>query len=224
MRFPPEGLSLKWYGRFFENDGFMGALDLSLQVAFVTTIVSVFLGTTAALCHRRLGRHWRSGYRLILLLPILLPELLTAMGLLFFLYQIGLGKSLFGLQIGHIIVTMPLTFLSVSAALQQVDPSLEEASDSLGAGSLHTFRHVLLPLIQAGIVSGALFAFVTSFDLFTISFLLKPIGGNTLPLAMFDFLTYDFDPTAAAAATISILMAILGVLTIDRAIGLRNIV
>jgi putative spermidine/putrescine transport system permease protein len=84
-------------------------------------------------------------------------------------------------------------------------------------------RYVLLPLVKAGALMGALFAFVTSFDMFTLSFLLKPIGGDTLPLALFNYLTYDFDPTAAAAATVSIALALAGVWAIDRTVGLRRV-
>jgi putative spermidine/putrescine transport system permease protein len=159
----------------------------------------------------------------MLLLPLLLPELLTGIGLLFLLASIGLGKSLLGLQIGHIVITLPFAFVAIAASLEQVDPALEDASASLGASDWHTMRHVLLPLVKAGALMGALFAFVTSFDMFTLSFLLKPIGGDTLPLALFNYLTYDFDPTAAAAATVSIALALAGVWAIDRTVGLRRV-
>jgi putative spermidine/putrescine transport system permease protein len=159
----------------------------------------------------------------VLLLPLLLPELLTAIGLLFFTYRIGLGKTLLGLQIGHVVMTLPFAFLAIVAALDQIDPALEEASLSLGAGFWHTFRRVLVPLARPGVVTGALFAFVTSFDMYTMSLLLKPVGGDTLPLALFDYLSYDYDPTAAAAATVSIVLAVLAVFVIERTVGLRRL-
>ncbi|HWK43939.1 MAG TPA: ABC transporter permease subunit [Stellaceae bacterium] len=223
MRFPPQGVSLRWFSRFYESAGFIDALLLSLRVAAVSTVVVTLVGGMAALCHRTLSRRLGGWFRLLLLLPLLIPELLTAIGLLFFLSRIGLGKSLIGLQLGHIVITLPFAFISIAAALQQVDPALEDASDSLGASGWQTFRHILLPLIKAGALMGALFAFVTSFDMFTLSFLLKPVGGDTLPLALFNYLTYDFDPTAAAAATISILLAFAGVWVIDRTVGLRRV-
>ncbi len=102
------------------------------------------------------------------------------------------------------------------------DPAMEEASGSLGATAWDTFRRILLPLAAPGIVMGAVFAFITSFDLYTISLLLKPVGGNTLPLALFDFLTYEFRPTAAAAATLSILLSALGVALIQKIVGLQR--
>jgi len=223
MQFPPQGLSLKWFARFFANDGFIEALTLSLRVAVVSTVVATLVGGLAALCHRALSRRHAAWFRLMLLLPLLLPELLTGIGLLFLLASIGLGKSLLGLQIGHIVITLPFAFVAIAASLEQVDPALEDASASLGASDWHTMRHVLLPLVKAGALMGALFAFVTSFDMFTLSFLLKPIGGDTLPLALFNYLTYDFDPTAAAAATVSIALALAGVWAIDRTVGLRRV-
>jgi putative spermidine/putrescine transport system permease protein len=223
MQFPPQGLSLQWFARFFANDGFIEALTLSLRVAVVSTVVATLVGGLAALCHRALSRRHAAWFRLMLLLPLLLPELLTGIGLLFLLASIGLGKSLLGLQIGHIVITLPFAFVAIAASLEQVDPALEDASASLGASDWHTMRHVLLPLVKAGALMGALFAFVTSFDMFTLSFLLKPIGGDTLPLALFNYLTYDFDPTAAAAATVSIALALAGVWAIDRTVGLRRV-
>lgn len=222
LRFPPEGLSLKWYGRFFANDSFMSALALSLRIAIVSTVVVSAVATAAALFYRALLPRFRGPFRILVLMPLLLPEVLTAIGLLFFLYRIGLGNSALGLQIGHIVITLPFAFLCVTAALQQVEPGLEEASASLGASGLRTFLRIVLPLIRPGIFTGALFAFIVSFDMFTMSFLLKPIGGNTLPLALFDYLKYDFDPMAAAAATISVTFALAVVLLVEKTVGLRR--
>ena len=223
MQFPPQGLSLRWFVRFFNDDGFVQALLLSLQIAAVTTVAVTVLATLAALGRRTLNRTAQRWLQIALTLPLLLPELLTAIGLLLFFYPIGLGKTLLGLQIAHVVVTLPFGFISIAAALDQVDPALEEASASLGAAPWQTFRWVMQPLIRTGLTTGALLSFVTSFDMFTVSFLLKPLGGDTLPLALFDYLSYDFDPTAAAAATISIVLAVVGVVVIERTVGLRTL-
>jgi putative spermidine/putrescine transport system permease protein len=222
MRLPPEGLSLKWFQRFLAHESFMEALGLSLRVALTTTVCVTLLATCAALCQRALTRRLAAWFRIGMTLPLLLPELLTSIGLLFFLYRLGLGKTLLGLQIGHVIIAFPFAYLSITAALDQVEAALEEASASLGASGWQGFRLVVLPLIKPGLMTGALFAFIVSFDMFTISLLLKPIGGNTLPLALFDFLAYEFDPTAAAAATLSVIFAFAGVLLIEKLVGLRR--
>lgn len=222
LRFPPEGFSLKWYARFFANDSFLSALMLSLRLALISAVAVSVLATLAALFYRQLPWRWREPFRVLVLMPLLLPEILTAIGLLFFLYRVGLGSSALGLQIGHIVVTLPFAFLSVLASLQQIEPALEEASASLGAGPLATFGRVVWPLIRPGVFTGALFAFIVSFDMFTMSFLLKPVGGNTLPLAVFDYLKYDFDPMAAAAATLSVGFALVVVLLVEKTVGLRR--
>jgi putative spermidine/putrescine transport system permease protein len=209
--------------RFFHDAGFVDALLLSFRVAAVTTIAVTVLATLAALARRAMGGRARRGLYLALTMPLLLPELLTAIALLLFLYRIGLGKTLLGLQIAHIVVALPFGFIAVAAALDQIDPALEEASASLGATAWQSFWWIVQPLIRAGVTSGGLLAFVTSFDMFTVSFLLKPLGGGTLPLALFDYLSYDFDPTAAAAATVSVVLAVLGVIVIERTVGLRTL-
>jgi putative spermidine/putrescine transport system permease protein len=222
MQVPPEGLSLRWYASFFQRQDLVDALLVSLRVALITSIVTSMLAMLAALCGQALAGRPSALFQVSMTLPLLVPELLTAIGLLFFLYKIGLANSLLGLQIGHVVIAFPYAYVSIVAALRQIDPAMEEASGSLGASALQTFRRIILPLAMPGLVMGAVFAFITSFDLYTISLLLKPVGGNTLPLAVFDFLTYEFRPTAAAAATLSILLSVIGVGLIQRIVGLQR--
>jgi putative spermidine/putrescine transport system permease protein len=222
MRLPPEGLSLRWFARFFQRGDLVEALLLSFRIALVTTLVTSIVALMAALCSQALPRRLNVWFQIAMTLPLLIPELLTAIGLLFFLYKIGLGKTVLGLQIGHIVLAFPYCYVSVAAALRQIDPALDDASGSLGASGWETFRRITLPLAMPGLVMGAVFAFITSFDLYTVSLLLKPIGGNTLPLALFDFLTYEFSPTAAAAATMSVLIAFAGVALVQKLVGLQR--
>lgn len=222
MRLPPEGLSVKWFARFFTRGDLVEALLMSLRIALVTSLTTTTIALMAALGSQALSRRLGVWFQITMTLPLLIPELLTAIGLLFFLYKIGLGKTVLGLQIGHIVLAFPYCYVSIAAALRQIDPALEDASGSLGASGWETFRRVTLPLAMPGLVMGAVFAFITSFDLYTVSLLLKPIGGNTLPLALFDFLTYEFSPTAAAAATMSVLLAFAGVVVIQKFVGLQR--
>jgi putative spermidine/putrescine transport system permease protein len=159
---------------------------------------------------------------MLTLAPLLLPEILTAIALLFFYYQIGIGtKSALGLYLGHVVICIPFVFLQVTSALYNISPSLEEAARSLGATSWTSFRRVTLPLIKPGVINGALFAFIISFDNVSISLLLKGVGTTTLPMQVFDYLRWDFDPTTAAASTVSIAMTLGAVILVDRLVGLR---
>jgi putative spermidine/putrescine transport system permease protein len=224
LKFPPDGISLRWYAAFFENEPFLQAMYVSLRVAAISTVFSTAIGTLAAVYYVKVALRWRQGLRMVLIAPMLLPEILTAIALLLYYYSIGLGtKTLAGLQIGHILVTMPYVFLNVTATLGNMNPSLEEAARSLGASPTTAFRRISLPLMKQGIVNGAMFAFIISFDTFSISLLLKGVDTMTLPIQLFDYLQWNFDPTAAAVSTLSIVVTATIVLLTDRLVGLRAI-
>ena len=190
LTFPPEGFSLRWYVSFFDSVSFMGSLYYSFKLAIICTFISTILGTTVALYIVRFSGRWREHLRLLILLPLLLPEILTAIALLFFYYNfdaamralgldmfVGLFRnSMFGLLIGHVLITLPFVFLGISSSLYNFDMAIEEAARSLGAGRFTTFRRVTLPIIKPGIIAGSLLCFIISFDLFAISLLLKGIG------------------------------------------------
>jgi putative spermidine/putrescine transport system permease protein len=224
LAFPPQGLSLRWFVALFQNEAFMRAIRTSIVVASIATVISTVIGTAGALYVVRHGGRLRETLRLMLLLPLMLPEILTAIALLFFLYATGIGTTtMFGLVVGHILVTLPYVFTNVASSLFNYDASIEQAARSLGASPGTAFRRITLPLIKPGIITGALFAFVISFDLFNMSLLLKGIGMTTLPLQLFDYLRWDFDPTAAAVSTVSILLTFTVVYGVDRVIGLRSL-
>lgn len=222
LQFPPEGFSLQWYAKFFASRPFMDATWLSLKLGIVAAAAATVIGTPAAMFYVRHAKRGREIFRIYTLMPLLLPEILTAIALLFFYYQIGIGtKSPVGLYLGHIVICVPFVFLQVTASLYNMSPSLAEAARSLGASPATTFRRITLPLIKPGVINGALFAFIISFDNVSISLLLKGVGTTTLPMQVFDYLRWDFDPTTAAASTVSIVMTLGAVLIVDRLVGLR---
>jgi putative spermidine/putrescine transport system permease protein len=224
LAFPPQGVSLRWYWALFENEGFMRAMRTSLLVASFASGVSLLIGTAAALYVVRHASRYRESLRMLLMMPLMLPEILTAIALLFFLHATGIGtRTVAGLLIGHTLITLPYVFMNVAASLYNFDRSIEQAARSLGASPFTVFRRITLPLIKPGLITGALFAFIISFDLFNLSLLLKGVGMSTLPLQLFDYLRWDFDPTAAAVSSVSILMTLFVVLLIDRLVGLRSI-
>ncbi|AGT08815.1 ABC transporter permease [Paracoccus aminophilus] len=225
LAFPPEGFSLRWFGELFSNARFLSATLHSLQLAAVSAVVNGVIGTLAAIYVVRYApARLTNPLRLLMSAPLLVPEILTAIALLFFFFELGIGNNYsIAIQTGHIIVTFPYVFLNVCSALFNFDRSQEEAARSLGAGGRMTFRRVTLPAIKPGVITGCLFAFVISFDIFNISLLLKPVGMNTLPLELFDYLRFNFDPTAAAVATLSILVTFVAVLIVDLTVGLRSL-
>lgn len=222
LTFPPHGLSLRWFATFLQNPVFLQAIVRSLWLAAAATAISGAVGVAAALFHVRHAGRSRETLRIAILLPLLLPEVLTAMALLFFFYAIGLGtRGGVALLVGHVLITLPFVFLNVTTSLQGVGPDLELAAQGLGARRWTRFRRITLPLIKPGVINGCLFAFIVSFDTFGISYLLKDVGGATLPLQLFDYLRFNFTPEAAAVSTLSIAMALVVVVTTEKLVGLR---
>jgi putative spermidine/putrescine transport system permease protein len=176
----------------------------------------------AALFYVQHAGRWKETVRVAMLAPLLLPEVLTAIALLFFVYAIGIGtRSMFGMVVGHVLMTLPFVFINVAGSLESFDPDWDMAARSLGAGRWTRFRRIMLPLIKPGVIGGALFAFIISFDMFTISFLLKGIGTSTLPIQLFDYLRTNFTPEAAAVSTLSVLLTLGVVIVSDKVLGLK---
>lgn len=224
LTFPPQGLSLRWFENFFASEAFMRALGYSLRLALMVTLVSTVMGTMASLFVVRNVPRFRESLRTLFVAPLAFPSILTGIALLIYFYAVGVGtRGGIGLFVGHVLVSMPFVFISVSTVLVRFDRSLEEASRSLGAGSITTFRRVTLPLIKGGVVSGAVLAFITSFDQFPISLLLKGTGTTPLPIQLFDYLRFSFDPTAAAASSISVVITAAAVIITERLVGLGSI-
>jgi putative spermidine/putrescine transport system permease protein len=224
LSFPPTGFSLRWYRAFFAARQFTEAFQFSIWLGIAAAVFAVLVGTPAAIFYVRFLRTGHEQFRFAVLSPILLPEVLTAIALLFFFNQIfGGTQSLLPLLIGHVVITLPFVFLTVSSALYNMPPSVEEAARTLGAGPWRTFLRVTLPLIRSGVITGALLAFIMSFDNVNISLLLKSVGTTTLPIQLFDYLRYDFDPTAAAASTVSVALTMSLLVVIDRIYGLRAV-
>jgi putative spermidine/putrescine transport system permease protein len=224
LTFPPQGFSTRWFVHFFQSESFIRSFAFSLRLATLTTLVTTFIGTLAAIYVVRYAKRAQSILRIFVLSPLLFPGILTAIALLLFYYGIGLGSgTLVGLIAGHVLVTMPFAFLAVTTTLYNFDPTIEEAARSLGAGPLKTFMSVTLPLIKGGIISGAIFAFIASFDQFAISLLLKGVDVVPLPIQLFDYLRFSFDPTAAAVSTVSILLAIVVVFITRRYVSFESL-
>ncbi|MEX2542074.1 MAG: ABC transporter permease [Trueperaceae bacterium] len=224
LTFPPEGFSLRWFENFFQNRPFMRALGFSLRLALWVTFVATVLGTLASLFVVRHARRLRDFLRVLFVAPLAFPSILTGIALLIYFYAIGVGTSGgFALGVGHVLVCTPFVFISVTSVLVRFDSSIEEASRSLGAGPFTTFRRITLPMIKGGVVSGAVLAFITSFDQFPISLLLSGIGTTTLPVQLFDYLRFSFDPTAAAASTVSVAITVLAVILTERFVGLGSV-
>ena len=207
LAFPPSGFSLRWFRYLAGRDEFLAATMVSLQVAAIASAGAVVLGTLAALA---LGRgRWR-GKGVIegaLMSPLILPGIITGIALLQYFTAIGLVRSFTRLVLAHLVICTPYAIRSVGACLHGIDPSLEEASRTLGANSWRTFRRVLMPLLRPGIVAAFIFSFITSFDNVVVSIYLIGADTVTLPIRILTYLEWQFDPSIAAISTIFVLVS-----------------
>jgi len=224
LKFPPEGFSFRWFVKFFHSKTFVSSFLFSLKLAVVASLSSTIIGVCSALYVVRYSGKFNTYLRALVLSPLMLPSILTGLALMLYFYTVGIGnKTFFGLYAGHTLITLPYVFLAVTSVLYNFDYSLEEVSRSLGAGRFMTFFKITLPLIKGGIISGSVFAFITSFDQFPLSLMLTGPGYSTLPVQIFDYLRFEFDPTAAAVSTINIVLAYIVVVITERFVGLESL-
>jgi putative spermidine/putrescine transport system permease protein len=218
LTFPPQGLSLRWVISFLSSQSLRTSYLLSLTIAFVVMLLSTALGTMAALFLTRVPFRGRSLLRAYFLAPLMLPGLVLGLALYVFyiVTNVGLARTLPGMVIGHVLVTVPYVIGTVSAALYNFDVSLEDAARSLGAGPVRAFRAITLPSISPGIMAGSIFAFIVSFGQFDISLFLSTPNITPLPIALYNSLRYKFEPTAAAAGVFAIVLVVLSMLLTNR--------
>ncbi len=221
LRFPPRGLSLRWYADFFANERWVLATRNSLVVASCTMLVATALGTAAAL-GLHLGRFRGRGVILALLtLPMVTPFIVTAAAMFFAFSAVGLAGTLAGLVLGHTVIAVPFVLLTVLASLSTFDATLLRAAGSLGAPPWMAFRRVLLPRIWPGVAAGAVFAFATSLDEFVITLFLAGPGQFTLPRQMYANVREFMTPTILAAASL-LFLASFAMLLVTEALRKRR--
>ncbi|CAN5917546.1 ABC transporter permease [soil metagenome] len=208
LTFPPPAFGLRWYEAYFGNPDWLRPTWLSIWIAAAVVVLSTILGTVAALGIARLPRALRIAVAGLVLSPLIVPGIVVAIGIYYAFSRYGLVGSPFGLIAAHTCLAVPFVVTSVSASLAGLDPRLEQAALSLGATPHGTFFQVTLPLIRPGVLVGALFAFITSFDELIVALFISGSGAVTLPRRMWDDLRFHIDPTIAAVSTLTIVLTV----------------
>ncbi len=202
FHFPPEEWSLRWYASFFETVKWQRALQNSLVIALLVSVVATVLGTAAALAVNRAPQRIATIAASLLRSPLAVPNIVLAVAIYMLFLRWGLTGTMLGFTMAHTVLAIPFVLIAVSASLASFDRQLTRAGASLGATPFATFRKVMLPLILPGVASGAVFAFVTSFDEVVVAIFLKSPRLTTLPALMYDSVTLEIDPTIGAASSI----------------------
>jgi putative spermidine/putrescine transport system permease protein len=209
LRFDPDGYSLKHYQDFFTNSDWQAALVNSFRIAPMATLLSTTLGTLAAIGLSQRHVPFRGTIMAILISPMIVPLIISAAGMYFFYSRIGMQGTYWGVVLAHAALGTPFVIITVTATLVGFDQSLVRAAANMGAGPVRTFFQVQMPLIIPGVVSGALFAFITSFDEVVVVLFVGSAGQKTLPWQMFTGLREQISPTILAVATVMVTLSVI---------------
>jgi putative spermidine/putrescine transport system permease protein len=208
LAFPPPGWSVEWYAKFFHDPVWIGATLNSFKLGLSVAVVAGIIGTLGAYGLVRGRIPCRRPIIAFLLSPMIVPVIVSAISIYGFYVTLGISGGFLGILAAHVVLAAPLVAISVVASLQRLDPVIERAAASLGASPSRVFLTVVLPNIVPGVLSGALFAFITSFDELVIVMF---VGGTTmtLPRKIWEDLVVLAEPTQAAASVVLVLVSVI---------------
>ncbi|MDG3578121.1 ABC transporter permease [Rhizobium sp. YJ-22] len=202
LAFPPVGFTWAWYENFLTNPDWTTSFTNSLVIALIVAVAATVIGTLAAFGVTRAASRTGGLLRALLITPMVVPGVVLAIGIYAVYLDAHLVGTVAGFALAHTMLAIPFVLIAVQASLEVFDRRLETAAASLGAGRLTVFRTVTLPLILPGILSGALFAFITSFDEIIVALFITSPYLKTLPVQIYSSITRDADPTVAAVGTL----------------------
>jgi putative spermidine/putrescine transport system permease protein len=231
VTFPPREYSLRWYEKIFRHlqddpelrPGLLQSFWLSIKVAAIAAGAATLAGTLAAYGLYRHRFRFMTVLRQLFLVPLVFPQLVTGVALLLWFSQLGRIDPLYRLLLGHTIITLPYVILTVGASLETMGLELEEAALGLGANRVQVFLRITLPLISHGIIAGAIFALIISFNTFTISYFLYSGEAMPVPMWMFGYMAYFLDPTLAAISVFLVALTLIVLIALDQLVGLRRL-
>ncbi len=215
LSFSADGFSLKHYEDFFSNSDWQRSLRNSFSIAPVATLFSVTFGTLAAIGLSQSHVPFRGAIMAMLISPMIVPLIISAAGMYFFYSRLGLQGTFIGVVLAHAALGTPFVIITVTATLIGFDQSLVRAAANMGAGPVRTFFTVQMPLILPGVISGGLFAFITSFDEVVVVLFVGSAGQKTLPWQMFTGLREQISPTILAVASLMVAISILLLTTLE---------
>lgn len=202
LEFPPPGLSTRWFENFFSSAEWTAAATTSVVVSIGATLTATITGTAAAIAIVRGSRRAGALFGTLFLLPLVVPTIVLAIGLYFVFSQLRIVGSIPGLILAHAVLGLPFVVVNVGVRLRTFDTRLELAAQGLGATPFRAFWTVTMPLIWPGVLAGAFFAFLASWDEIVVALFLVGTTAVTLPVQMFRGIRFEVDPTNAAVAAL----------------------
>tara|TARA_E500000178_G_C16830308_1_gene665736 strand:- start:25 stop:945 length:921 start_codon:yes stop_codon:yes gene_type:complete len=210
----PEAIA-GWWDDMWTNSQWVRSIKNSLFIGFFATILSTALGTLAAIGLARSEMPYKRAIMALLISPMVVPLVITASGLFYFFSYVGLAKTYIGIIISHAVLGTPFVIITVTATLSGFDRSLTRSAANLGAGPVTTFFKVQMPLILPGVISGGLFAFITSFDEVVVVLQMADVTQRTIPRQMFSGIREQISPTILAVATILVILSVVLLTTVE---------
>jgi putative spermidine/putrescine transport system permease protein len=207
IAFPPAGFSLDRYRAVFASDIIVQSAELSLVCALLVITLDLVLGVPAAIALVRGEFRFKAAITAFLLSPIMLPGIVIGISILIFFSLFGASPSIPLMVVGHVVFTLPFVIRLTMARMERTNVTFDEAAENLGASRWQTFRYVLLPQLWPGIIAGAGFSFLNSFDNLTISLFTAPVRNRPLPIELFYMTRFDLDPRVAAIAALEFMFA-----------------
>ena len=204
----PNALS-GWWADMWQNAQWVRSIKNSFFIGIFATLLATSLGTLAAIGLSRSEMPYRRPIMALLISPMIVPLVITASGLFYFFSDVGLAKTYLGLILAHAALGTPFVIITVTATLVGFDKSLTQAAANMGAGPITTFFKIQMPLILPGVISGGLFAFITSFDEVVVALQLADVVQRTIPRQMFSGIREQISPTILAVATILVIISII---------------
>lgn len=208
LSLPDEGLSLQHYRNLFSNPLWLGAIGQSLLIAVLSSVLAVITGTLGAIGLWRLANRFTETLRSLMLLPLIVPPIISALAFYKAWVKLGLLDSYSGIIIAHAILAVPYVIITVTTSLSNFDPKLEQAARNLGASAWTAMRLIIVPVIRPGILSGAVLAFLASWDEIVVTLFISSQRIMTLPKAIWNGIRDNIDPTVAAVGSLVILITL----------------
>jgi len=226
---PPPGYSLRSYQSMFASGNFIASFRLSLVVAVGATVISLALGTLASIAIVRGKFPGSDILASVFLAPLAVPGIVLGLAIYIFFFKVGaaigirIAGTMTSLILAHVVLTLPWTIRFTSAGLTTIDKNLEDAAMTLGAPPLRTFWHVTFPLMRASLVAAAVFAFLTSYNALEMSLFLVGPGMTTVPIVLLQRVSWNFDPSVAAMATVQVAISAVALIILTRLVGAERI-
>lgn len=221
VQFPPDGLSLRWYGALWDMTSFKAAFWRTLYVSLVCTAISIPVGVLAALAMTRWRLRWRGALQVYLLLPFTIPLVVSGIGMMVLFGELRILGALWPVGLGLCAINLPFMIWAVSASAASLDPELEDAAAISGATPVQVFFTVTLPAVTPGVITGALLMFILAFNEFLVSLFLTDSRTVTLPVQIYNSIRSVITPDLAAVSVVYILIALVAVWALDRLVGLE---